>query len=189
MDGGSAAVRRLAADRTQAIHLGIGLAGLRRKARIGLNIGEMLVGNIGSRWRFNYTVMGDAANLAALLKGANKSFGSSILVSESTARACGDTVVMCDRDLVRVVGREAPIAVYEPLCLSSEADAAVERKIAGFEAALKLYRAREFAAAAAALEALGTKNGAAAKLAARARDMAADPPGADWRSVNDLVEK
>ncbi|MDP7344473.1 MAG: adenylate/guanylate cyclase domain-containing protein, partial [Alphaproteobacteria bacterium] len=124
-------------------------------ARIGLNSGEMLVGNIGSKRRFNYTVMGDAVNLAARLEGASKVFGSSILVSESTARACGEAIAMRELDLIRVVGREAPLAVYEPLCLATEADAAVTEKIAAYAGALARYRMRDFEAAAAALEAMG----------------------------------
>ncbi len=137
-------------------------------ARIGLNSGEMLVGNIGSKRRFNYTVMGDAVNLAARLEGASKVFGSSILVSESTARACGEAIAMRELDLIRVVGREAPLAVYEPLCLATEADAAVTEKIAAYAGALARYRMRDFEAAAAALEAMGAADAPALKLAARA---------------------
>lgn len=159
------------------------------RARIGLNSGEMLVGNIGSKRRFNYTVMGDAVNLAARLEGANKVFGSAILVSDSTAKACGDSIAMRELDLIRVVGREAPIAVHEPLCLTAAADAGVTGKIAAFASALALYRGRDFAGAAKALEAMDPDDPVALKLAARAREMIVAPPPADWQGINELVQK
>lgn len=159
------------------------------RARIGVNSGNMLVGNIGSKRRFNYTVMGDAVNLAARLEGANKAFSSRILISESTAQACGETIAMRELDLIRVVGREAPISVYEPLCLAAEADAAVNEKISAFAAALALYRRRDLEAAATALDTLGPGDTVAARLAARARGMIAEPPPADWQGINELVQK
>jgi len=159
------------------------------RARIGLNSGDMLVGNMGSRRRFNYTVMGDAVNLAARLEGANKVFGSRILVSETTARACGDSIAMRELDLIRVIGREAPIAVYEPLCLAVEADAEVNETISAFATALALYRGRDFAAAATALEALGPGDSSATRLASRARSLVSSPPPADWQGINELSEK
>ena len=85
---------------------------------------------------------------------------------------------MRELDLLRVVGREAPISVYEPLCLAAEADAAVNEKISAFAAALALYRRRDFEAAT-ALDTLGPGDTEAARLAARARGMIAEPPPAD----------
>jgi adenylate cyclase len=96
---------------------------------------------------------------------------------------------MRELDLIRVIGREAPIAVYEPLCLAVEADAEVNETISAFATALALYRGRDFAAAATALEALGPGDSSATRLASRARSLVSSPPPADWQGINELSEK
>ena len=75
------------------------------RQRIGLNSGEALVGNIGSRRRFNYTVMGDMVNLASRLEGANKFFGTTIIASETTVALTGGAFAWRELDAIRVKGR------------------------------------------------------------------------------------
>lgn len=88
--------------------------GLDLRMRIGVNSGEMLIGNIGSERRFNYTVMGDAVNLAARLESANKDHGTEILVSEDTRALCGETFAFREIGRITVKGRSAPVTVYAP---------------------------------------------------------------------------
>ncbi|MSP88019.1 MAG: adenylate/guanylate cyclase domain-containing protein [Alphaproteobacteria bacterium] len=178
-------MRRVLADEAARFTLGDGQP---VRARIGVNSGMALVGNIGSPRRFNYTVMGDAVNLAARLEGANKGYGTQILVSADTADACGAAIVFREIDRVRVVGRTAPVGLLEPLAPAEAATAADRARAESFAAALALWRTGDFAQARAGFAALAPADGAAAKFATRAEAMAKAPPR-DWDGVTDLREK
>jgi adenylate cyclase len=94
--------------------------GFEFRVRFGINTGEMTVGNIGSRRRVSYTVMGDAVNVAARLESGNKQYHTGTLVGERTWELSKDDFEWQQIDLVRVVGRETPIAVYMPLGRTDE---------------------------------------------------------------------
>ncbi|MCP4713341.1 MAG: adenylate/guanylate cyclase domain-containing protein, partial [Planctomycetes bacterium] len=88
--------------------------------RIGINTGRMIVGNMGSRDVFNYTVMGDHANLGARLEGANKYYGTYTMISEFTYREVKDRVIVRLLDFLRVKGKTEPVEVYELIGLSTD---------------------------------------------------------------------
>ena len=90
-------------------------AGQPMEMGVGLHVGEMIVGNLGSRSRFDYTVIGDAVNLAARLEGANKVFGTYTMVSEDTRNACGEDIAFRKLGRLRVKGKSVPVTVYEIL--------------------------------------------------------------------------
>ena len=157
--------------------------------RIGLNSGEAVVGNIGSRRRFNYTVMSDTVNVASRLEGANKYYGTAIMASETTMAQTGDTFTWRELDAIRVLGRGEAIKVFEPLA-DKGAESAEQTKVAtAYAEGLACWRASEFAKAAEAFDGVAKIDPASALFAKRAKALAANPPSSEWTPVNTLEGK
>jgi adenylate cyclase len=164
--------------------------------RIGINTGEMVVGNMGTSNKMNYTIMGNAVNLAARLEGVNKQYHTGgILISEYTKNEIGNEFVCRSLDRVRVVGINEPVRLYELLGLRSKSDPqdeAGEQALKTWEEALVLYEKREFRAAEeifASIAAQNEKDGAARLYTERCRGYAAVPPPGGWDGVTNLSEK
>ncbi|MBI4593143.1 MAG: adenylate/guanylate cyclase domain-containing protein [Candidatus Rokubacteria bacterium] len=164
--------------------------GLPRLAmRVGVATGPAVVGNVGSRTKFNYTVMGDTVNLASRLEGAAKAYDTSSLVAGATVSAAGAPALFRELDLLAVTGRSEPVAVFEALGPDPGPRAEAHRL---FATGLAAYRAGRFAAAAGHFEAaLGRdpEDGPSRALLARCREFLAHPPPADWRGVHVLTSK
>ena len=163
--------------------------GFRVSHRMGLNSGEALVGNIGSRRRFNYTVMSDAVNVASRLEGANKYYATAIIASETTVALTGSTFTWRELDATRVKGRTTPVKIYELVALGGQETEQQRKAAAAYAEGLAHWRAREFDSAAECFARVADVDGPSAAFLARARALASHPPGAEWEAVNALDSK
>lgn len=160
--------------------------------RIGIHTAELVVGEIGSAERGKYGAVGDGINVASRIEAANKLYDTRVLISEATLARAGDAFVARELDLLRLVGREEPVRVFELVAMRESLDPGSARLCELFRAALTAYRARDFASAKRWLEeaaAFAPGDGPVQHFLLRVARFQAEPPAPDWLGVWELSEK
>jgi class 3 adenylate cyclase len=167
------------------------------RTRFGINTGEVSVGNMGSRERMNYTVLGDPVNLASRLESINKHYGSRVIVGEETYEVVKGRFSLRPVDVVAVKGKTRGVRIYELLAGRPDdpdvpPSAADQRSLELTERAFTAYLARDFRAAATLYGELATAFPAdplGPLFVRRCEDYLKDPPGADWSGVTQMKVK
>jgi adenylate cyclase len=162
-------------------------------ARTGINSGLMLVGNLGSKYRFAYGVLGDHVNLGSRLEGLNKAYGTEILLGENTAQLVEKSFVLREIDLVRVVGREQPVRIYELLARAgTPLPVEQEKALSSYAAGLEAYRQQRWDEALGLFEEsllLWRGDGPSRIMVERCQSYQKRPPPEEWDGVFDHIYK
>ena len=163
------------------------------RARIGINTGEVIVGNMGSRTVFDYTVMGDHVNLGSRLEGANKFYGTYIMISEYTYEIVKDDFYARELDLIRVKGKEQPIKVFELIASKRDRlDEKFEKMLIAYNTGLEHYKKQEWDDAISSFEScvnLRPKDTPSSEYRSRCIEYKFNSPGPDWDGVTVMTEK
>jgi adenylate cyclase len=162
------------------------------KARIGVNTGTMVAGFMGSNQKNQYTIMGDNVNLASRLEGANKAFGSAIMISEFTCDAVADLFEVRFLDIIRVPGKAKPVKTYELLGEKGQVDGVWSQVLPLYHQAIQEFGSQQFRSAHSKfLEVLGFlgHDKPCETYIQRTAAFIANPPPKDWDGVFELKTK
>ncbi len=161
------------------------------RMRIGLNTGPAVVGNLGSDTRFDYTMIGDAVNLAARLESANKGFGTYTMVSQETLDAAEIRAEYRPLGQIRVIGKEKPVRIHEPLdqaLLDGVTGSSLKKMFETFEQGLSLYKQGDFQGAFDIFSSIEDQDPAAGAYARNCDELRKSPPE-NWDGVWRLASK
>jgi adenylate cyclase len=162
------------------------------KMRIGLCSGNAVVGNMGSKNRMDYTMMGDTVNIAARLEGVNKIYGIYTMISDTTFAAAGNGIVTREIDSVNVVGRNEPVTIYELAGLPEDIDEVMRRTYDSYAKGLEAYRKSDWDLAIkhfiSALD-ITINDGPSKTMLARCNEYKLNPPEKGWNGAYTIKTK
>jgi adenylate cyclase len=159
--------------------------------RIGINTGEMVVGNMGTQKKMNYTIVSNAVNLASQLESINKQYGTWILASENTIKETEWHLLSRRLDRIRVTGIEKPLRIYEILETNADAVPSLHELAGLFQTALDVFETHDWKSAENAFARVlkqSPDDGPALIYLNRCRNYRQYPPKEDWDGIYDIVE-